>query len=334
MRELRGKSKFMYACRKAVSNHFLWCMLILCGGMVFCGFGAGSESEFASFGFDSSSFEAEFNSFGKPKSDIAPTAKTGQLLAGEYANAPAKEKRRLLRLAKCANAAYPGYSLPEGYRPFSEDEWLRCKLLRFAGNGQFNKDGYLNYATGLRARLMVHEISGDVVVAWSGCDFPKDLTGSSIDGLTVVRQYLGKLKGQFEQAQKIFQGILATMPGRIEVVGHSLGGALTTYVVAASSDIDDRIVGVTFNGLGLSNAVQAKLTATQRLKAEKLLVNVKGADDPVFKFPKARHYGLVYNVPQDCGRHWLEAHSQDTLIAEMQVLATSESGDFWKDNAL
>ena len=311
-----------------------WCLLGFCGLIVLSGFGADSETAFASFGFDTSSFEAELDSFGKPKSDVVPTAKTGQLLAGEYANASAKEKHRLLRLAKCANAAYPGYSLPEGYRPFSEDEWLRCKLLRFAGNGTFNKDGYLNYATGLRARLMVHETSGDVVVAWSGCDFPKDLAGSSIDGLTVVRQYLGRLKGQFEQAHKIFQGILATMPGRIEVVGHSLGGALTTYVVAASSDIDDRIVGVTFNGLGLSNAVQAKLTATQRLKAEKLIVNVKGADDPVFKFPKARHYGLVYNVPQDCGRHWLVAHSQDTLVAEMQALTASESGDFWKDNAL
>lgn len=211
---------------------------------------------------------------------------------------------------------------------------MRCKLLRFAGDGVFDKDGYLRYATGLRARLMVHKISGDVVVAWSGCDFPVDLKGSAIDGWTALRSYWGRLDGQFDQALKIFQGILTTMPGRIEVVGHSLGGALTTYVVAASSDIDKRVVGVTFNGFGLTNAIQRKLTDSQRMKIEELLVNVKGSEDPVFKMKWARHYGIVYNVPQECGMDLLAAHSLDTLIAEMQAQETTASGDFWKDNAL
>lgn len=296
--------------------------------------GADFDASFPSMSFDTSSFETELNSFERPKKEVAPTAKTKQLNGGEYANAPAAEKKRLMRLAMCANAAYPAYPLPEGFRPFSEDEWIRCKLLGFANNGAFNKEGYINYATGLRARLMVDEASGEVVVAWSGCDFPSDLKGSAIDGWAALKQYWGNKKGQFDQALKMFRGILATMPGRIVVVGHSLGGALTTYVVAASSDIDNRIVGATFNGLGLSSVVQAKLSDGQRKKAEKLIVNVKGSEDPVFKFPKARHYGLVYNVPQECGIHWLKAHSQDTLIDQMRALETTECGDFWKDNAL
>lgn len=297
-------------------------------------FASDFDTPFPSSTFDSKSFESELNAFEKPTRKAAPTAKTKQLDGGEYAAAPAKEKQRLQRLAVCANAAYPGYAMPDEYRPFNEEEWMRCKLLRFAGNGVFDKDGYLCYATGLRARLMVHKISGDVVVAWSGCDFPKDLKGSAIDGWTALRSYWGRLDGQFDQALKIFQGILATMPGRIEVVGHSLGGALTTYVVAASSDIDKRVVGVTFNGLGLTNAVQKKLTDSKREKIERLLVNVKGSEDPVFKMKWARHYGIVYNVPQECGMDLMAAHSQDTLIEEMKAQEATTSGDFWTDNAL
>ncbi len=88
------------------------------------------------------------------------------------------------------------------------------------------------------------------------------------------------------------------------------------------------VVGVTFNGFGLTNAIQGKLTDSQRMKIEELLVNVKGSEDPVFKMKWARHYGIVYNVPQECGMDLLAAHSLDTLIAEMQALETTASGDF------
>lgn len=310
----------------------LCCVIAWMTGWCFTCLGDDFSSEFQSIGFDTSRFEKEFQSFRNPRKSVAPTAKTEEIDGGLYVALPKREKRRLMRLARCANAAYPGTEIPKGYRPFSEEEWTRCMLLRFSDDGSYNKDGYLNYASGLRARLMVNEMSGDVVVAWSGCDFPTDIKGSAVDIGAAIRQYCGKMSGQFAQALKIFQRILVTMQGRIEVVGHSLGGALTTYVVAASSDIDNRITGVTFNGLGLSKAVQRKLTDEQRCKVEKLLVNVKGTQDLVFKLGWARHYGPSYEVPQDCGIHWLKAHSIETLMGQMESLASDSAGKSFWDN--
>ena len=334
MRERENRAELTRSNGRTCGVLHLCSLLGVVGVLVVPCFAEDSDTAFFSSAFDAKSLEVALDEFENPVRKVAPTAETKQQDGGEYAAASAREKQRLLRLAACANAAYPGYAMPDEYRPFNEEEWMRCKLLRFAGNGVFDKDGYLRYATGLRARLMVHKITGDVVVAWSGCDFPVDLKGSAIDGWTALRSYWGRLDGQFDQALKIFQGILTTMPGRIEVVGHSLGGALTTYVVAASSDIDKRVAGVTFNGFGLTNAIQGKLTDSQRMKIEELLVNVKGSEDPVFKMKWARHYGIVYNVPQECGMDLLAAHSLDTLIVEMQAQETTTSGDFWKDNAL
>lgn len=314
----------------------LRCVIVLSVfGMLTC-FGDVADSMWSSFGTDTAVYQNEFESLRKPKKEVAPNEKTKEIEGGGYASLRESEKLRLFRLAKCANAAYPNVPLPEGYRAFSEEEWMRCKLLRFSGNGLYNEDGYLNYASGLRARLMVHKVSGDVVVAWSGCDFPDNVKDSAIDGCTALRQYAGKMNGQFNQALKIFQGILTTMLGRIEVVGHSLGGALTTYVVAASSDIDNRITGATFNGLGLSNSIQKKLTVKQRQKTEKLLVNVKGSQDPVFKMGWTRHYGIVYDIPQDYGIHWLKAHSIEELIVRMNLSGAESSvaGDFWNNISL
>ena len=176
-------------------------------------------------------------------------------------------------------------------------------------------DGYLHYATGLRARLMASRESDGIVVAWSGCDFDNGSNGFT-DASSVTKQYFGYLDSQYAQALKIMNGVLASTSGRVEVVGHSLGGGLTTYVVAACSDDKGRVTGTTFNGLGLSRMLQARLTAVERRRAEALVVNVKSSADPVFVMPMARHYGRIYDIPQKSDA-W-KAHSIDILIGVMR----------------
>ena len=232
----------------------------------------------------------------------------------KFYDQPIAFQTNMLRLASCANAAYPGVAIPRGYRPFTDAEWRACGLDAYAVSPYAN-DGYLQYSSGLRARLMFAEGSGDVVLAWSGCDFDNGSSGA-IDASAVTKQYFGYLDSQYEQALKIMNGILASTTGRVEVVGHSLGGGLTTYVVAACNDDAGRVTGTTFNGLGLSRLLQARLSSAARRKAEASVVNVKSSADPVFVMPLARHYGPIYDIPQESDA-W-KAHSIDILIGIMR----------------
>lgn len=244
----------------------------------------------------------------------APNMLSFEMKEEKFFDQPLSVQTNLLRLVSCANAAYPDVAIPDGYRPFTDAEWRACGLDTVAMT-PYAGDGYLHYATGLRARLMASRESGDIVVAWSGCDFDNGSNGFT-DASSVTKQYFGYLDSQYEQALKIMNGVLASTSGRVEVVGHSLGGGLTTYVVAACADDKGRVTGTTFNGLGLSRLLQARLTAAERRRAEASVVNVKSSADPVFVMPMARHYGRIYDIPQESDA-W-KAHSIDILIGIMR----------------
>jgi hypothetical protein len=239
---------------------------------------------------------------------------SGEMKEEMFYAQPLAFQTNLLRLVACANAAYPGVDIPVGYRPFTDAEWRACGLDAVA-MAPYAGDGYLQYATGLRARLMASCESDDIVVAWSGCDFDNGSSGFT-DASSVTKQYFGYLDGQYAQALRIMNGVLNSTSGRVEVVGHSLGGGLTTYVVAACSDDKGRVTGATFNGLGLSRMLQSRLSAAERRRAENSIVNVKSSADPVFVMPMARHYGRIYDIPQESDA-W-KAHSIDILIGVMR----------------
>ena len=251
----------------------------------------------------------------------APNMLSREMKEEKFFDQPVAFQTNLLRLAACANAAYPGVEIPKGYRPFTETEWRACGLDAVA-MAPYAGDGYLHYATGLRARLLASEESDGIVVAWSGCDFDSG-SGGFTDASSVTKQYFGYLDSQYAQALRIMNGVLASTSGRVEVVGHSLGGGLTTYVVAACDDGKGRVTGTTFNGLGPSRMLQARLTASERRRAESSIVNVKSSADPVFVMPMARHYGRIYDIPQESDA-W-KAHSIDILIGVMRM-ALSASG--------
>lgn len=244
----------------------------------------------------------------------APNMLSFEMKEEKFFDQPLAVKTNLVRLVACANAAYPGVAIPDGYRPFTDAEWRACGLDDVA-MAPYAGDGYLHYATGLRARLMASTVSDGIVVAWSGCDFDNGSNGFT-DATSVTRQYFGYLDSQYAQALKIMNGVLASTSGRVEVVGHSLGGGLATYVVAACDDDKGRVTGTTFNGLGLSRMLQARLTAAGRRRAEASVVNVKSSADPVFVMPMARHYGRIYDIPQESDA-W-KAHSIDILIGIMR----------------
>ena len=156
---------------------------------------------------------------------------------------------------------------------------------------------------------------------------PQILWDGFKDALSIVSHWRGKIKdNQYKQALDLFNGLLLTYPSsRFEVVGHSLGGGLTTFIVATCNDAAERVTGATFNGLGLSEAVsQRYVTSWRKERADKFLVNVKFSDDVVFKLP-GMHYGPVYNLDyvgsqddQTVFSNLRSAHLLKELIRQME----------------
>jgi len=240
----------------------------------------------------------------------------------QYSTLPSESKVLMLTLARCANAAYPEVMPPDEFRTFSSQDWEVCVLGRHYEGCRFDDEGYLYVGSGLRARFMENKRTRDIVVAWSGCDLDGlvkgDFSGIA-DAKTVIRQYCGKVDGgQLEQAAKIFSGIILSLPGRrIDVVGHSLGGAITTYVVATAADGDERVYGTTFNGLGLSKKLISKhMTPWRKSRAGKYIVNIKCDKDPVYAgaIVESTHYGPTYNIA--CPG--MVSHSMSQLISLME----------------
>ena len=249
-----------------------------------------------------------------------------QLKAENQSNLFAKLKESvrndLIRRARLAAAAYPDGEIPEGYRPFSGTDWEMCVLGRHYEGCRVTDDGFLNVGSGLRARFLIHGHTGNLVIAWSGCDLDAvrewDFSGLK-DAASVVRQYWGSLgEGQFKQALDFLNGVLLSFPGRkVEVVGHSLGGGITAYVVAAVTDAEERVSGTTFNGLGISELALKRYFTEYRIdRADRLVTNVRCVKDPVYAgwFVESRHFGPTYDIEST----ELVSHSITSLIQMME----------------
>lgn len=258
--------------------------------------------------------------------DAAPSSaeKPGEKSFGGLSE---ETRGRLRFFAACARAAYPGEPIPQGLRPFTRGEWEDCVLGHSYEGCSYSDDGFLNVGTGLRARLMARTSGEGAVVAWSGCDLGLNTAGAGArDVLAVVKQMAGSLDGQYEQARHVFKGILLGQRGRVDVVGHSLGGGLAAYVVATAEDHEDRVFGYTFNALGVSNsAIAHNMTRFGQSRAEERVVNVKGSRELLFRLEKAmasRHFGPVYDVPMGALTNW---HGINCLIEHMEKAGAVEA---------
>lgn len=257
----------------------------------------------------------------------SPTKRQGhQLVApgesGSFTDLSEDERKELVWMAKAANAAYPGVSKPLGYRSFSRREWDACA----AGCNEFiyTEDGYFNVgSSGLRGRLMVNMLNeGRVVLALSGCDFEQGREEFLKDIKQCVSHYIGIKTAQYEQALKIMNGVLSSKPRTdLWIVGHSLGGSLTTYLALHLPEGRTRIKCATFNGYGLSP--RFKCGSEKEALAAGRLRNVYCEGDPIYnnvltmklQLPGARHLGPSYSLK--CEGDWLVQHSIDNMVKLM-----------------
>lgn len=237
---------------------------------------------------------------------------------GVFTDLPENERKELVWMAKAANAAYPGVDKPLGYRSFSRKEWDACA----AGCDEFvyTEDGYFNVGSGLRGRLMVNMLNeGRVILALSGCDFDQGKEAFVKDLRQCVSHYVNIRAAQYEQALKVMNGVLASRQrSDLWIVGHSLGGSLTTYLALYLPEGRTKVKCATFNGYGLSP--RFNFGGEKRSIAAARLRNVYCEGDPIynnlltkkFLLPDARHLGPSYSLK--CEGDWFVQHSIDKML--------------------
>ena len=241
----------------------------------------------------------------KPRSDLAP----GQ--SGTYGQLSDDERKELAWMAKAANAAYLNVDKPLGYRSFSRAEW--DAVAEGCDEMVYTEDGYFNVGSGLRGRLMVNMLNeGRVVLALSGTD-THNLESFCKDTWNSVSHATSYTPGQYRQALKIMNGVLsAKKRSQLWIVGHSLGGSLTTYLALNLPKNRTNIKCATFNGYGVSQYLRTNNEDIEL--ANKRLRNVYCEGDLVYKIP-ARHFGPSYSLRVKGG--WLEQHSLDNMLNAM-----------------
>ena len=255
-----------------------------------------------------------------------PTKRQGtqSLVTGEsgaFSDLPVSERKELVWMAKAANSAYQGEPKPLGYRSFSRREWDACA----AGCDElvYAEDGYFNAGSGLRGRLMVNMLNeGRVILALSGCDFGEDKEEFFKDLKQCVSHYVNIGAVQYKQALKVMNGVLSAKPRTdLWIVGHSLGGSMTTYLALHLPEGRTRIKCATFNGFGISP--RYKFGGEKGAIAASRLRNVYCEGDPVynnlpwrkFLLPDALHVGPSYSLK--CEGDWLVQHSIDSMVKLM-----------------
>lgn len=261
--------------------------------------------------------------------NVMPLAKRHSDLAlgqsGTYYQLSDSERKELVWMAKAASAAYPDGDKPLGYRSFTLKEWNACS--KECPELVYTEDGFFNVGSGLRGRVMVHMVNeGRVILALSGCDF--DFEGLIKDGInTCVMHYIGSTPGQYQQALKLMEGILAAKQrSALWIVGHSLGGSLTTYLALEIPQSRTRVKCATFNGYGLSPF--SEVSEEKKRIAATRLRNVYCDGDPVYnlkdillkvphlkRLPSPRHFGASYSIVGS--GNLMEQHSLDGLLKLM-----------------
>ena len=234
----------------------------------------------------------------KERSDLGP-GQSGTY----YYQLSDSERKELVWMAKAANAAYLGVSKPLGYRSFSKKEWDECAV----GCVEiiYTEDGYFNVGSGLRGRLMVNMLNeGRVILAVGGCDFDLGLAEGMKDVRVAVKHYLSAMtESQYAEALQVMKGVLRVKPRtQLWIVGHSLGGSLTTYLALNLPQSKTNVKCATFNGFGLSPKFNLH-TGHEHL-AKSRIRNVYCDGDPIYNnhftrllgLPDAVHLGASYSI--------------------------------------
>lgn len=211
-------------------------------------------------------------------------------------NHSAAERQRVADMGALAEAAYQdGKKPPAGYSALSPAE-----AAKLAGPGfSVAKDGTVSlsgigWASGFDAVLYRNDRTGEITVAFRGTQI------TSLGDLATDAAQIGtgSVPTQYKAAAELLRNVLAATDKPVAVAGHSLGGGLAQYAIAANSPgSSSRLSGYTFNSAGLSHAVVDSLSDAAREAAAARMTNIRNDGDSVSFF--GCHLGTMYDVPND-----------------------------------
>jgi len=282
----------------------------------------------------------------KPLEKPSSSLSAGQ--SGTYHQLSDDERKELVWMAKAAKAAYADGEKPLGYRSFSKAEWDRCSV--GCPEMHYAEDGAFTVGSGLRGRLMVNMLNeGRVVLSLCGVD-DINLNGGgglgdlfrSKDVSACIGHYRGKRsEAQYAQALRLMKGVLNSKPrSHLWIVGHSLGGSLTTFLALELPVSRTNVKCATFNGYGYSPFMPVSADKVSCVK--KRLRNIYADGDPVYNWklsafvggglqgalidstPEARHFGPSYSLVGEGDA--LSQHCLDGLLNLMIAHRTKWQG--------
>ena len=235
---------------------------------------------------------------------------------GKFLDLSNGERKELVWMAKAASSAYDDEQKPLGYRSISHEEWRQ--VAQDCPNIHYTQDGLFTVgASGLRGRIMINMMNeGRIILALSGCDAGKGFSEGLKDIGAVLTQNLWEPR-QYEESLRLMKGVIARYHCKeLWIVGHSLGGSLTTYLALHLPDGRTNVKCATFNGLTLAKKLCA--TGNQAL-AERRLRNVYCRGDFAYNFIfGGRHFGPSYMLSTETDNMGIiERHSVDTMVRLM-----------------
>lgn len=245
-----------------------------------------------------------------------------------------EQKRKAITMAKLDAAAYldragdipPGYSVVVGeeLRNLIRDNYGDLNLddgIHFTTDDQ----GFIEFEGGFAARIYKNEEDGNLVLAFRGSekDSPNDILTDWKE--TDMGQLMGDDTRQYRAAEKLLRNLLVNTAGakdknggklHIDVTGHSLGGGLANWAMAANA-IRDRVNGWTLDAAGLS-AEQLSRTSTEFIKnAAKYTINIRNEYD-VVSMP-GNHVGTIYTIQDGVAQgDVVQAHDISIAIRNME----------------
>ena len=241
-----------------------------------------------------------------------------------------EQHRRFIAIGEHAAAAYRQVHPmpPEGYRPFSPEEFASLSLP--AGRYSYEPGtGFIEDAgkAGFGARLTRSTDGGKTVVAFRGSNAPGEDEHWMQDWVVDAHQGGGGTPMQYVYGEEVLAAVRAAFPSsRIVVTGHSLGGGIAAYATIRLAD-PGKISCVTFNAAGISSVSLLALPRDTLDRSAKTISNIRSKGDPVSAIPGTQLVGEIYEV--DNLR--FANHAIDGLLTDMRRRAEGRRAGWLRD---
>lgn len=241
-----------------------------------------------------------------------------------------EQHKQFIAIGEHAAAAYRlAHPMPpEGYRPFSAEEFaaltLAAERYRYEPDTGFVED---RSQVGFGARL-TRSIEGDrAVVAFRGSNAPGEDEHWMQDWVVDVHQGGGGTPKQYVYGEEVLAAVRRTFPdASIIVTGHSLGGGIAAYSTIRLA-APGKLACITYNAAGISSVSLLSFPQETLARSTRMISNIRSKGDPVSAIPGTQLVGEIYEV--DNLR--FANHAIDGLLTDMRHRAEGRRAGWLRD---